>query len=346
TAWRDVLEGFDTPTLVASKHGLGSGARGLAFLQLSEETTRAVSDLARSHHTTVNIVLQAAWAQLLMSLTGQHDVAFGTPVSGRPAEVAGSDSMIGLMLNTVPVRAAVTATTTIADLLDRLQSAYSDTLDHQHLALNDIHRITGHELLFDTMFVYENYPIETAAAGGQDLAVTEFTSHESTHYPLTVQAIPGAQLRLRVEYDADVFDPAGVEALGERFERVLVAMAADPAQRVSSIDVLDDAEHVRLDDFGNRAVLIDCGPAPVSIPAMFAAQVARAPEAVAVTFEGRSLTYRELDEAANRLAHVLTGHGAAPGKCVALLFSRSVEAIVAIVAVLKSGAAYVPIDPG
>ena len=108
--------------------------------------------------------------------------------------------------------------------------------------------------------------------------------------------------------------------------------------------MLDEAEHARLDEWGNRAVLTQ--PAtPVSIPVLFAAQVARTPEAVAVTFEGRSMTYRELDEAANRLAHLLTGHGAGPGQCVALLFSRSAEAIVAILAVLKTGAAYLPIDP-
>ena len=111
------------------------------------------------------------------------------------------------------------------------------------------------------------------------------------------------------------------------------------------MDLLDAGEHARLDEWGNRAVLTRPATAPVSIPVLFAAQVARTPEAVAVTFEGRSVTYRELDEAANRLAHLLAGHGAGPGQCVALLLSRSAEAIVAILAVLKTGAAYLPIDP-
>ncbi|RAV05248.1 hypothetical protein DQP55_25525, partial [Mycolicibacterium sp. GF69] len=143
----------------------------------------------------------------------------------------------------------------------------------------------------------------------------------------------------------DVFDAGSVEVLVGRLERVLVAMTADPNQQVSSIDVLDDAEHVRLDGLGNRAVLTECGPAPVSIPVVFAGQVARVPGAVAVSCGGRSLTYRELDEAANRLAYVLAGYGVGSGQCVGLLFSRSVEAIVAMLAVLKTGAAYVPIDP-
>ena len=191
-AWREVLAGFDTPTLVGPPGRLGLGRRGVESFRVPEETTRALSELARSCHTTVNTVLQGAFAQLLSWLTGQHDVAFGTAVSGRPAEVAGAESMVGLLINTVPVRANITAATTTADLLDQLQSAHNDTLEHQHLALSDIHRITGQEQLFDTLFVYENYPIDTAALlGVHELAITEFTSREYNHYPLTVVAHAG-----------------------------------------------------------------------------------------------------------------------------------------------------------
>ena len=260
--------------------------------------------------------------------------------------MVGAESMVGLLINTVPVRATITPATTTAELLDQLQRAHNDTLEHQHLALSEIHRVTGHDQLFDTLFVYENYPIDTAALSGVDgLAITEFTSRESTHYPLTLQAMPGAELGLRVEFDTDVFDAASIEALIERLQRVLVAMTADPTRRLSSVDVLDAGEHARLDGWGNRAVLTQPATTPVSIPVVFAAQVARAPEAVAVTCGGRSMTYRELEEAANRLAHLLAGQGVGPGQCVALLFSRSAEAIVAILAVLKTGAAYLPIDP-
>ena len=125
---------------------------------------------------------------------------------------------------------------------------------------------------------------------------------------------------------------------------MLVAMTADPTRRLSSMEVLDAAEHARLDASGNRAVLTPPAPAPMSIPVVFAAQVARTPEAVALTYR-ESLTYRELDAAANRLAHLLTAHGAGPVRCVALLMPRSAQAIVAILAVLKTGAAYLPIDP-
>ena len=346
TAWSDVLAGFDSPTLVGPPDRMGLGRRGVESFLVPEETTRILGELARSCHTTVNIVLQAAWALLLSSLTGQHDVVFGTAVSGRPAEVAGADSMVGLLINTVPVRADLSAATTVGDLLDQLQSAHNHTLEHEHLALNEIHRITGHDRLFDTAFAYENYPIETGQLSVVDgLAITDVARHESNHYPLAVQALPGDELGLRVEYDTDLFDAATVEMLVKRLRRVLDLMIADPARRLASMDVLDEAESARLDGWANRAALSRPVPVSGSIPALFATQVERAPEAVAVTFEGRAMTYAALDEASNRLAHLLVARGAGPGQCVALLFNRCVDAVVAIAAVLKSGAAYVPIDP-
>ncbi len=345
-AWREVFAGFETPTLVGAPDRLRLGQRGVASFRVPAETTRALGELARSCQTTVNTVLQGAWALLLTSLTGRHDVAFGVTVSGRPAEVIGADSMVGLLINTVPVRARITPATTTAQLLNQLQSAHNDTLEHQHLALRDIHRVTGHDQLFDTLLAFENYPIDPdALLSVNGLAITEFTNREYNHYPLAVQVVPGSELGLRVEFDTDVFDAGSVETLIGRLQKLLVVMAADPGRRVSSVDVLDEAERVRLDDIGNRAVLARPAVPGVSIPGLFAAQVGRVPGAVALSFQGRSWTYRELDEASNRLAHLLVGQGAGPGQRVGLLLSRSAQAIVAILGVLKTGAAYVPIDP-
>ena len=162
--------------------------------------------------------------------------------------------------------------------------------------------------------MYQNYPVDAAAlSGDHEVAVTEVSGRESNHYPLTFQALPGHELGIRVEYDTDVFDADSIAALIERLERVLVVMTTDPERPLSSLDLLDAGEHARLDEIGNRAVLTRPAPPPVSIPVLFAAQVARTPEAVAVTCGGRSVTYRELDEAANRLAHLLAAEGAGPG---------------------------------
>jgi amino acid adenylation domain-containing protein len=148
-----------------------------------------------------------------------------------------------------------------------------------------------------------------------------------------------------VEFRTDVFDASSIEVLIGRLARVLEALTDDPGRSLSAIDVLDEGEQARLDEIGNRAVLTRPTPAGLSIPVLFAEQVARVPDAVALSFDGRSMTYRELDEASNRLAHLLVGLGAGPGQCVALLLERSAEAITAILAVLKTGAAYLPMDP-
>ena len=251
--WREVLAGFDTPILVGPPQKLRFGQRCVGSYRVPAKTTRALTKLARAHHTTVNVVLQGAWALLLSSLTGHHDVAFGTVVSGRPPEVDGADSMVGLLINTVPVRATFTADTTTADLLDQLQSAHNDTLDHQHVALSDIHRMTGQDSLFDTVFVYENYPTDTGTPpGGEGLAVTGFSSRDFYHYPIAVQAGPGRELELRVQYDTDVFDEETIEALMERFKKVLVGMTAHPGRRVSSLDLV--TKTARLDGWGRKAV--------------------------------------------------------------------------------------------
>ncbi len=264
-AWGAVLAGFATPTLVGPPDRLGLGRRDVVAVRVSEQTTRALGELARSQHTTVSTVLQGAWAQLLMWLTGQRDVAFGAVVSGRPAEVAGVDSMVGLLINTVPVRASVTAATTTADLLDQLQGAHNDTLEHQHLGLSEIHRVAGLDQLFDTVVVYENYPTDAAALSGVDgLVVTDLTNRDFYHYPLTVQAVPGRELDLRVQFRTDVFDAASIDALIERLQRVLVAMAADPMQPLLSMDALDGGGHARVDGWGSRVVLAQPAIAAVS----------------------------------------------------------------------------------
>ncbi|OSC34659.1 non-ribosomal peptide synthetase, partial [Mycobacterium decipiens] len=269
-AWRAAFAGFDAPTLVGSSDQLGLGARGVEWFRIPAEITEALTELARSCHSTVSTVLQAAWAQLLGWLTGRCDVAFGTTVSIRPADVAGSESMVGLLINTVPVRACMTPATTTVDLVEQLQHAYNDTVEHQHLALNEVHRINGQGRLFDTLFVYENYPTDNAAPEAHGLTINDISSRECNHYALSVQAVPGGELGLRVEFQTDVFDVASICRLIERFERVLLGMTADPQQRLSLVDALGEGERAQLDVMSNRAVLGSSVAIPVSVPAVWA----------------------------------------------------------------------------
>ncbi|WP_331225608.1 condensation domain-containing protein, partial [Mycobacterium asiaticum] len=196
-----------------------------------------MGELARACRTTVNTVLQGAFAQVLMWLTGQQDVVFGITVSGRPAEVVGADSMVGLLINTVPVRVRLSPSMSAADLLARLHRVHNETLEHQHLALTEIHRLSGHDRLFDTLFVYENYPMDlTRMMDGA--TVSGSSTHDYTHYPLTIRAMPGVELGLRVEFDTAVLDAGRVGVLVDWFIRVLEGMSADAGRRLAVLDLL------------------------------------------------------------------------------------------------------------
>ncbi|WP_304118836.1 non-ribosomal peptide synthetase, partial [Mycolicibacterium bacteremicum] len=345
-AWRGALAGFDTPTLVAAPHRrqdrLGRGGRGFAAFEMPAQTTTALGDLARTCRTTVSTVLQGAWAVLLTSMTGHTDVAFGTARSRLgQIDMTDAEAMIGLLINTVPVRANITASTTAAELLEQLHTAHNDTLAHQHLALADIHRAAGHEQLFDTLFVYENYPVDTGAAlGVDDLAIAEFSNREFNHYPLTVEALPGDRLALHVEYDTDVFTAAAIDALIARLRRLLQAMTADPTQRLLSIDILGDEEQRRLAAWSGAGVR-----APVGLAQdLLTAAVTADPDAPAIIDGDRVLTYRDLDTWSNRLARTLIDAGIGPGCAVGVTVDRSAELVAAWWAVLKAGGTYVPVD--
>ncbi len=217
-------------------------------------------------------------------------------------------------------------------------------------------RALNHHPLVQVLLAWQNFAGQDDEGAAElalgDLQVTPLSADTQTaRMDLTFtlgerwnQAGEPAGIGGSVEFRTDVFDTDSIERLIERLQRVLMAVTADPTRLLSSVDVLDADEHAHLEKIGNRAVLTQ--PATgVSIPALFAAQVARTPEAAAMTFDGQSMTYRELDEASNRLAHLLVAHGVVPGQRVALLFNRCAEAVMAILAVLKTGAAYLPIDP-
>ena len=321
-----------------------------------------VARVAREHNATSFMVMQAALAVLLAKISASSEVAVGFPIAGRRDPAL--DELVGFFVNTLVLRVDVTGDPTVAELLAQVRGRSLAAYEHQDVPFEVLVERLGptrcltHHPLVQVLLAWQNFaghdndPAAGLALG--DLQVTPLpvdtrTARMDLTFSLAerwTQAGQPAGIVGAVEFRTDVFDADSIEALIERLERVVVAMTADPTRRLSSMDLLDEAEHARLDGWGNRAVLAQPATTAVSIPVLFAAQVARAPEAVAVTFEGRSMTYRELDEAANRLAHLLVGQGVGPGECVGLLCSRSAEAIVAILAVLKTGAAYLPIDPG
>ncbi|MGB8793821.1 MAG: amino acid adenylation domain-containing protein, partial [Mycobacterium sp.] len=325
------------------------------------ELQQRVRDVAREHNATSFMVMQAALAVLLSQLSASSEVAVGFPIAGRRDPAL--DELVGFFVNTLVLRVDLAGDPSVAELIAQVRRRSVIAYEHQDVPfevlverLNPTRSLTYHPLV-QVMLAWQNLPGQNTdpatALGLGDLEVTPLALDTRTARMDLVFAL-GDQWTASdepagifgwVEFRTDVFDAASIEVLIERWQRVVAAMTADPTRRLSSMDLLDEAEHARLDGWGSRAVLTQPAPTPMSIPAVFAAQVARAPEAGAVTSAGRSMSYRELDEAANRLAHLLIGHGVGPGESVALLFSRSAEAIVAILAVLKTGAAYLPIDP-
>ena len=326
------------------------------------ELQQRVRAVAGEHNATSFMVVQAALAVLLAKLCASTEVAVGFAIAGRRDPAL--DGLVGFFVNTLVLRVDLAGDPTIAELLAQVRGRSLAAFEHQdvpfEVLVERLHptRSLAHHPLVQVMLAWQNLPgHDTDLAGGLalgDVHVEPLPADTHTaRMDLTLslaerftEAGQPAGIGGEVEFRTDVFDTASIAALIGRFERVLGAMTTDPGRRVASIDVLDEGEHAQLDRWGNREVLTRPAPPPVSIPALFAAQVTRTPGAVALSCEGVSMTYRELEEAANRVAHLLADRGVGPGGCVALLMSRSARAVVAILGVLKTGAAYVPIDPG
>ncbi|MDF3149521.1 amino acid adenylation domain-containing protein, partial [Streptomyces sp. T21Q-yed] len=333
--------------LAPSAAGLVPVPPELHTLRLTEELTGHVQEFARSRGVTVNTVVQGLWALLLARLTGRNDVVFGATVAGRPAELAGVESMIGLFINTVPVRVTVPPGERAGAFLRRLQDEQSLLMDHQHLGLTEIQRLAGAGGdLFDTLLVFENYPIDEAAVAEAEasagLRIIEVKGSGATHYPLTLAVLAEQRLGVVFEFRPDCYDRAAVERLAGRFERLLHAVLADPDTALAALDVLAPEE---------RAALLAGGvgerlPVPYrTMPEAFEAQAARTPDAVAVVGDGQCRTFAELNSAANQLAGYLVELGAGPEQIVAFALPPTPDAMTALLAIQKSGAAYLPLDP-
>ncbi|GHJ41201.1 non-ribosomal peptide synthetase [Streptomyces sp. TS71-3] len=347
-AWRAALEGLDEPATLAAGAWQGTAERPEQFvLRLSEEETAALTTAARACGVTVSTALQCLWAVLLGALTGRRDVVLGATVSGRDAQIPGIESMVGLFINTLPVRVRLRPDEPLADLLARVQSEQSALLDHRHLGLAEIQRAAGHPALFDTLLVFESYPIDddgiARALDPAGLRMTGVQVRDATHYPLTLTALPGTRLTLTFGHRPTVLDRPAVAALAERLTRLIRTLGEDPARPVARLDLLTAAEHRTLKERAERAER----PLPhATVRGLFEEQAARTPDAAALHHRGTSLTFAELDARADRLAAALTARGAAPDSVVAVALPRGADLVVALLAVLKAGAAVLPLDPG
>ncbi|EWM19535.1 linear gramicidin synthetase LgrC [Kutzneria sp. 744] len=335
--WRDVLAGIEGPTPLpfdrtpTTSHDTASTEWVSA--RLDERAAGRVHEFARSRRLTVNAVVQGAWALLLSRYSGQGDVCFGATVSGRPTDLPGADDIAGIFINTLPVRATVDAGVSAVDWLQEMQQAQAESRRFEYVPLSRLQSSAGVPTLFDSAVVFENYPV-SEKGGIRDLDATE-----ATNYALTVVGVPGETLTLGIGYDPELFEPDTVRRMVGHLVRVVEALCDNPL--LGDIDVLtaDEREHVLTSVNATERVVV-----PATLPELIEAQTARTPEAIAVLAD-TTLTFAELDRRANRLARKLIAAGAGPEKIVALALPRSLEIIVAQLAVLKAGAAYLPVDP-
>ncbi|MFF6815491.1 amino acid adenylation domain-containing protein, partial [Streptomyces sp. NPDC012403] len=348
--WSAALDGLDAPTLlVPDAAQAAEPAQGRYTVDLPARTTDTLRDLAAAHGLTLNTVVQGAWALLLAGLTGRDDVVFGTTVASRPAEIDGAESMVGLFVDTVPVRVRLRPADDLLDVLRGMQRRQSRLTAAAHLGLPDITRPTGLDRLFDTVLTFENFPVDPAAfRPGPGLGITDPHVHAGTHYALTLLVVPEtAGLSLRFGYRTGVFSPEDIALVGERLVRLLQGPVADPTRTVGAVDVLLPEERRQvLAEWNDTAVPVP----PVTVPELVAARAAATPDATAVVYgdggDGtEELTYAEFDARVAALAALLRERGAVPETRVAVAVPRSADLLVAVHAVLRAGAVYVPVDP-
>ncbi|MGW1768320.1 amino acid adenylation domain-containing protein [Streptomyces sp. NPDC002073] len=344
--WKEELADFDQPTLLAADiPEKGEASRlGRVEVPLSIDKGRELARRAAELGVTLNTLLQGAWAVLLSKLSGQNDVVFGFAVNGRPADLIGSDEMVGLFINTLPTRVRCGADQTVGEVITDLQDRQISLLDHHYYGLADIQRGVGLPSLFDTIVVFENYPIDregiVEANDSAGVRIDAIRPFAGSHYPLTLNS-SDPYLRLSLDYQTNLFDHDAAEEIAARLVRVLEQVLEDPKKPVGAMEVLSAQER----DWLLRGINDTAHPvAADTLPGAFEAQVERTPDGVALIGEQETLTYAEFNRRANRLAHWLVEQGAGPEQLVAVKIPRSVDLMVAIYAVVKAGASYLPID--
>ncbi|PWG07513.1 non-ribosomal peptide synthetase, partial [Streptomyces sp. V2] len=336
--WRERLAGFTEPVSLPYDHHAewGRSTERLA-VPLPDEVAVKATEFARRHRVTVNTLVQGAWAALLAAYSGTRDVVFGATVSGRPAELPGAEDILGLFINTLPVRVTVDRDQPVADWLRALHTAQTEARAHEYVALSAIEtELPPDASLFDSLVVFENYPVDADGAALRDVRAVE-----STNFALTLVAGAADRLSMTLAYDPARFLPQTARRLAGHLALTLGALLEEPQRAVGALPLVSREE---------RALVVDTwadggGTAPGrSVVDAFGEWAARTPDAVAVVCGDITLTYGELAERSERLARVLAGRGVGVESRVGLHMSRSVDVLVAMLGVLKAGALYVPVN--
>jgi amino acid adenylation domain-containing protein/non-ribosomal peptide synthase protein (TIGR01720 family) len=352
--WRKTLQGFTQPTPIYLDKALGNTQSSKEVydeqnLRLSKTTTAGLQLLAQKHQITLSTLIQGGWALLLSRYSGETDVVFGTVVSGRSIALPGIESMIGLFINTLPVRVQISPQAPLMPWLKELQGQQVQARKFEHSSLRNIQAWSGlvrsqGQSLFDSILVFGNYPLNDFLKDVDgDLEVGNLSFLEGSNYPLTVLIDPSEELTIRVSYDTRRFnDTSGVQIL-EHLQTLLENFTVNPYQSLSTFSPLSAEEkHQVLVDFNQTKVSY---PTDKTLIQLFEVQVAKTPDTVAVHYGQDYLTYAQLNRRANQLAHFLQKMGVGPETLVGVFMERSLEMVISLYGILKAGGAYVPLDP-
>lgn len=369
--WRSHLQGFTAPT------PLGIDTRSALKIEgtapdpasterlLSPDLTQTLKTFARQHQLTLNTLVQGAWGLLLSHYSGETDLVFGVTSAGRPTDLPGAESMVGVFINTLPARLSVEMDQPLVPWLQSVQRQQASLRQYEYSPLMQVQRwseVPPGTPLFDSIVVFENYPVDPmlhqvsqATSETSRARIGEIYTTERTHYPLTIVALtdpaaaPGGLL-LKAMYDPQRFDAEAIARLLNHLTCLLESMPQNPAAPLAELPWLTPTERSQLLSWGQSQATFPVEPGLVE---RFAAQARQRPDAVALV-EGdgpgpvsdhRTLTYRELDQRSTQLAHVLVQRGVTADALVGLCLPRSLDLIVAILGILKAGGAYVPLDP-
>ncbi|MGX5725422.1 non-ribosomal peptide synthase/polyketide synthase [Metapseudomonas otitidis] len=347
--WLEQLAPLEEPTRLALACGrVASPEPGQALhsARLDAGQTRRLQAFARQQQVTLNTLVQSAWLLLLQRYSGQRSVAFGATVSGRPVELPGIEQQLGLFINTLPVIATPDGALSVAQWAQAVQAQNLALRDHEHMPLADVQRLAGRngEALFDTLLVFENYPVSEAleaAPGG--LGFSNLVYSEQSGYALTLIAQVGEELELAFNYLTADFAEPSIRRIAGQLVHLLLQFMAQPQRALGELHLLEEDDHRRVVEQWN-ATTRDY-PGSIYVHQLFEQRALSQPDAPALTFAARTLSYAELNAEANRLAHHLRDLGVGPDVLVGIAAERSVEMVVGLLAILKAGGAYVPLDP-
>ena len=349
--WRRTLAGITSTTPLPadrSSDGAQSDAGyGMHRLTISAARTSALQAYASKERITVNTLVQGAWALLLSRYSGEEDILFGTTVAGRSADVPGIEAMLGLFINTLPLRVTVSPDTVLRSWLRGLLQQNAELRQYEHTSLAQIQswsQLPRGSQLFDSLLVFDNHPTdETLDDGDAGLTAHDVYLEGQTNYPLTVNVVPGESLCFLLSYQKQRFSPERVQRIAEHLDAVLGQLIARPEIRLSEIGLLGSEERRRVVEEWNATRRSYSRRA--TVPELIYEQVRCSPQAVAVRLDEQTLSYEALWRRSATIAAELRQQGVSPDVLVGICAERSLELVIGLLGILQAGGAYVPIDP-